>query len=309
MQEFGGIDLTALAPSIPARTFPATVPGRVVHIDADFLAYMVSYEKEGTQISLSDMQHNASTAIETMRKLAAAQSVHLHLTPSLSTKGDRYALAIQKEYQGNRKDKPKPAKLHIVRQWLGSAFPATLHMQCEADDGMSSAQYAAIGKGDGNLSVICSKDKDLNMVPGLHMVWESGEIHEEYAFGEITINEKNKIAGYGHKFFWAQLLMGDSADNIQGLPKFCSPHLSKPKSIGPALTYSLLTGIKSNKEAFEYVRACYQRTGNELGFKHWQTGESVPWQKVLVSEMQLLWMRRDAHNKDCVLQWLKEIMA
>ena len=163
-----GIDLGGLTPHMSAQSFPETVKGRVVQIDADFLAYQVSYEREGEVTSLSDMQHNCSIAVEKFRSLAAAERVHLHLTPGTSDKGSRYDIAIQKEYQGNRKDKPKPRYLHIMRDWMGKNFPATLHQFCEADDGMSSEQYAAIARGEANLSIIASKDKDLDMVPGLH---------------------------------------------------------------------------------------------------------------------------------------------
>lgn len=323
-----GIDLSALAPQMPARNFPAQVAGRTVHIDADFLAYQSSYEKTGEDKSLADMQHNCATAIETMRKLAAAQYVHLHLTPSSSNKGKRFDLAIQKEYQGNRQDKPKPRYLHMMREWMHQKYPATMHQFCEADDGMSSAQYAAGAKNDWYLSVICSKDKDLNMVPGLHLDWDTGDlvgttIPDEangdldtattaYQFGEIHLDDTKstkKIKGYGHKFFWSQMFTGDTADNVQGLPVLCGPQLSKPKKVGPVIAYSLLCGIQSNREAFEYVKLQYERTGQEVGFTHWQTGEAVSWQRVFVSEAQLLWMRRNPHDENDVLQWFKQVLA
>jgi DNA polymerase-1 len=314
-----GVDLSALTPHMPPQNFPAEVPGRVCHIDADFLAYMVSYEKPDQIIELDDMQYNCKVAVEKIRKLAAASTVHLHLTPGTSDKGDRYNIAIQKEYQGNRKDKPKPAKLHIMRDWMGKHFPATLHIKCEADDGMSSAQYASIAKGETQLSVICSKDKDLLMVPGLHVDWDDGtieqatdEVGQPNDFGYIYMSEQTsspKIKGYGHKFFWSQMLTGDTADNIQGLPLLCSKNLSKPKKVGPVMADFLLTGVNNNKQAFELVKSLFEETGKAVGFKHWQTGESVAWQKVFISEMQLLWMRREKHDAQCVLKWLKEITA
>lgn len=311
MEMFNGVDLSALTPQMPARVFPAEVSGRVVHIDADFLAYMVSYEKPNTQIELKDMQHNAQVAIEKMRRMAGAQGVMLHLTPSLSTKGGRIWQGIQREYQGNRKDKEKPEKLSVIRTWLASAFPAQSHLECEADDGMSSEQYAAIANGARDLSVICSKDKDLNMVPGLHMDWDTGEIVDSGTdFGEIHLVEQGsskKLKGYGQKFFWAQMLMGDTADNVQGLPFLWTSTMSKPKKVGPAITYSLLCDINNSKEAFTYIKSLYEAAAQYAPFKHWQSGEEVPWQSVFLSEMKMLWMRREKHNENCVLTWLKEV--
>ncbi|QIG73130.1 putative 5'-3' exonuclease protein [Rhizobium phage RHph_N37] len=313
-----GIDLSALTPQMKAENFPETVPGRVVHIDADFLAYMVSYEREGQQIALDDMYHNTKVAVEKMRRMAAAQFVHLHLTPSTSTKGGRNELAIQKEYQGNRQDKPKPAKLHIMRDWMGRNFPSTLHQLCEADDGMSSMQYAALAAGTGNLSIICTKDKDLNMVPGLHLDWDTGELGQAEdeighasSYGTIWLDHAKsakKIKGYGQKFFWAQMLMGDTADNIAGLLKHCSPHLSKPKSIGPVHADYLLMDARNNREAFALVKGLYEAYGRDIGFVNYRDGTSVPWQNVFMSEAKLLWMRREPHNPDCVLNFFKEVL-
>lgn len=311
-----GIDLSALTPHMPAENFPDTVPGRTVHIDADFLAYMVSYEKVGTMIKLEEMQHNCEVAVEKIRRMAGAQFAHLHLTPGTSTKGDRPALAIQKEYQANRKDKPKPDKLHIMRDWMARHFPSTMNQFAEADDSMSAAQWASVKAGTGNLSVICSKDKDLNMVPGLHLDWDTGrisrpenELGHENTYGSIWLVEKSstKLVGMGTKFLWAQMLMGDTADNIQGLPLIHHKELSKPKKVGPVMAEYLLINVNNDKDAFERVKSFYEAHGHAVGFKHWKTGESVPWQRVFVSELQLLWMRRDPQDANCVLKWIKEI--
>ena len=160
-----GIDLSTVPEVHTGLKFPDTVPGRVVHIDADFLAYHVSYERKGETVEFPAMQHNAKVQVEKFRKFAGAESVHLHLTPSSSTKGGRPGLAIQKEYQSSRKE-DKPEKLHIVREWMGKHFPATLWQTAEADDGMAQAAWAAWNAGTPEKCVILSKDKDLRMVPG-----------------------------------------------------------------------------------------------------------------------------------------------
>lgn len=309
-----GVDLSALTEDrLKPEVFPDIVPGRTLHIDADFLAYHTSYvrpDEEATK-TLEDMKNNCEVIVERFRRKAGAQHVHLHLTPGTSNKGNRYKIAIQKEYQGNRKDKPKPAMLHVMRQWMPTKWQGTLYQHCEADDGMSSAQYYAKSLGSSHLSVILSKDKDLKMVPGWHMDWDSFELKETNGdFGEIwldTSKTQTKCVGLGQKFFWAQMLMGDSADNIQGLPFVCGPHVTKPKKVGPTTAHFMLSDIGSNKDAFAYVRMHYNQTGNELGFRHWQTGETVPWQAVMISEMQLLWMRRDNTDEKDVLKWLQTL--
>lgn len=344
-----GIDLDGLAHEAPAKIeIPEMVPGRVCHIDADFLAYQVSYERvDEPPKSMEEMKENAIAAATTLKDLAGAEFLHLHLTPATSDKGKRYDLAIQKEYQGNRIDKPKPRLLHIMRDWMGRHFPATLHQTCEADDGMSSMQYEAIAAGKGHLSIIASKDKDLRMVPGNHLDWDTGVVtgtaptRNEY--GTVWVNEKGKIKGYGQVQFWAQMLTGDTADHIQGLPKCAgymlnlvkptaetrkanaiidsdAPEAKKEKAratlrsrpaglCGPKLAMEILQRCGSNREAFEVIKLLYKDYGEEFGYVHWKTGLPVEWQKVFVSEAQLLWMRRDKSNPMDVAAWFKEILS
>ena len=350
--EINGIDLDGLGAHLDnAITFPTPVAGRVVHIDADFLAYQCSADGKNEK-TFDDMMHNAGIAVDTLRSLSAAERVHLHLTPKGSTKGGRYEIAIQREYQGNRKDKEKPRYLDLMRDHLATAYPASMHMQCEADDGMSGAQYAAISSGSHELSIIASKDKDLRMVPGFQLDWDTGQIHHTNPndpFGYIEVSERRsksgivtkKIVGYGQKMFWAQMLMGDTADNIAGLPKICGPVLNKveptaktqklaaialgpdgpkktaalkelaerSKPCGPVLAHKLLDPLKNNKQCFHAVKALYQVYGETIGFQHWKSGDPVPWQHVFVSEAKLLWMRKHGENPNCVINWFKEIQA
>jgi hypothetical protein len=354
--QINGIDLSVLdglAHDADTVEYPAQVAGRTVHIDGDFLAYQVTAESADgtTDKTYEDMQHNAEVAVEHLRGLAAAEAVYLHLTPSTSNKGDRYNLAIIKEYQGNRVDKPKPRYLGIMREWLVKRYPGTLHQFCEADDGMSSAQYAAIARGDRNLSIIASKDKDLNMVPGLHVDWTNGQITDtwngENDFGEVKLVDTNsgkKLKGYGHKFFWAQMLIGDTADNISGLPAVpgyvmnaikptqaitkakailedeAAPAAKKEKAqkvlderpdgpCGPATAALILDVLDNQRTAYHTVKNMYRRYGESVGFKHHKTGEDVPWGKAFASEGQLLWMRKQAHDPNCVLNYWRQCAA
>ncbi|QWY83420.1 putative 5'-3' exonuclease protein [Rhizobium phage RHph_X3_9] len=350
--DLDGLDLEGLAHEADKIEFPPMVKGRTVHIDADFLAYQVSAEKEDDPKTYEDMQHNAEVAVETLRGLAAAEYVHMHLTPSTSNKGGRYDLALQRPYQGNREDKPKPRMLNIMRQWLADRYPGTLHQFCEADDGMAAAQYAAIRDGRYDLSIIASKDKDLSMVPGWHLEWDTGNIIEAEDFGRVWIVEKKsalgqitkKLKGYGRKWFWAQMLIGDTADHIQGLPKVpgavmnrIQPTLPitaafktlqdekatdkqrekatkilnerKPMACGPATAIKLLDMMGDHKQAFAAVKGLYEMYGAEVGFVNYRDGSPVAWQQAFLSEAQLLWMRRDALNPNCVVNYWQEIHA
>lgn len=342
MTVINGIDLDGLGSMVEEVAYPDEVPGRTVHIDADFLAYQCSYEREGEDKSLEDMLHNVDVATEHLRRLAAAERAIMHLTPNGSNKGGRYDIALQKEYQGNRKDEEKkPRYLHVIREFMHKDRGALMHMDCEADDGMSIAQYKAIASGNAHLSIIASKDKDLGMVPGLHLEWDTGSIVNADTFGSIWIDEKGKLRGLGQKFFWAQMLMGDTADNIQGLPKVPASVMNKisptkavtaaletlrdpsaspakrekaqatlldrkPGACGPATAFKILENINDHRSAFSVVKALYEQCSKIHTFLDYRTGKPVKWQDVFKSEAMLLWMRRDNDNDD-VFNWMREV--
>lgn len=223
-----GVSAGELADHSQAPKYPKPVQGRVVHIDADFMAYQVSAESKEEldptndvpRKSLEDMQHNAMAAAEHIMRLAGATSYVCHVTPSGSNKGGRDDQAIQQEYQANRKDRSnKPEHLDTIRAYIARELNGVAHLDQEADDGMAQAAYTAE---DSNLVVIASKDKDLLMCPGLHLMMDTGQIvSPKDSFGYIKIDDSKsskKVVGLGTKFFWAQVLMGDTADNIKGVP-------------------------------------------------------------------------------------------
>lgn len=312
MQDFG-LDTSKLVHESTNTFKPLPkVLGRVLQIDADFLAYQVSYDKE---LSLSEMYDKCDSISERLRLLAGAEKVKLHLTPTGSTKGNRSNIALIKEYQANRENKVRPEELNTVRQWMYEQRSAVMHMTCEADDGMAIEQYKAIKDGTPELCIIASRDKDLRMVPGLQVDWITGEITDTGSdpFGWVKLIEQDnksktkKIIGRGWKFFWCQLLMGDTADNIAGLPKVCiKPYApGKPKPCGPVLAHDIIGPVKSNKEAFKIVSDLFKAYATTSGFQNYRDNSPVSAGKALASEAKLLWLRRSEDEND-VLYWMQE---
>lgn len=330
-----GTDLSSIKGHAEVQQdYPATVPGRVLHIDGDFLAYQVSADDEK---SIEDMMHNYDVAVENLRLLSGAEKVVPHLTASDGNKGNRFNIAIQREYQGNRKNKERPKHLAFIKEWMEKDRGAVSHFDQEADDGLAQANVAAVLAGTPELSVLVSKDKDLQMVPGFHLDWEHGELEEVSGFGHIELDRSKsspKIVGKGYIYFFCQMLTGDSADNIQGLPTLPGSVLNavkptaetlkaldvlksdasagkkakaqavldsrKPGPCGPVVAYEVMSRVKDCKTAFELIKRLYKKHGETVGFKHWETGKDVPWNEVLVSEAKLLWMRHTKNENDVV---------
>ena len=311
-----------LVPQVEHVDYPPAVPGRVAHIDADFLAYQVSAETRDEldgikpRKSLEQMQHNAREAAEHLMRSAGATSYVCHITPSGSDKGGRAAQAVQQQYQASRKERERPEFLDAIRAYIVAEMHGIAHLDQEADDGMAQANYNARGPGgewaESNLSIIVSRDKDLRMVPGLHYDFDTNSIFcVGDAFGSVWLDDSKKatkLRGWGTAFFWAQCLMGDTADCIKGIPKIVDD-FGKLKPCGPVAAWKLLNGVHNDREAFAVVKQEFVKLG-EAGyeFKHWQTGEVVTPTQALLGDMRLLWMRRDK-NPDDVIVWLKEKLA
>ena len=299
------LDTLKLDSQLPTE-FPVrdVVPGRVVHIDADFIAYITTTTPDAT---IEQMREGCDFLINRMKRAAGAEHVALHLTASGSTKGNRYNIALLKQYQANRVGKETPEFLNAIKEFMVTQRGAIAHSEMEADDSICIAQYDAIRAGNKDLSVIATRDKDLTMIPGLHVNWDTGEISDittDFGYIELDRSKKAaKIKGRGFSYFWAQMLTGDSADNISGLPKMIVD--GKPKPVGPVAAYALLEGAKTNIDAYRIVATAYKRYGEAVGFKNYRDGSDVTWQQAFYSEAKLLWMRRSPSEND-VIDWLRE---
>lgn len=239
-----------------------TVKGRVLSIDADMLAYQCGGNED---TSVGESRNHALDLIVSMAHTVGADKVILHLTADGSDKGMRYAIAQTRPYQGNRKDKKRPKNLAYLRNWMASGasgYTVKNWHDREADDGMA---YLASVLPD---HWIATKDKDLRMVPGGHLNWDTRQmIYLEP--GQFELRAWDKVFGY--KWFWLQMLQGDTADNIPNVVRL----------FGPAKALKLLDGAEDNLDAFTRVADCYQQHAGDA------------WADRFAESAALLWMRRD----------------
>jgi 5'-3' exonuclease len=98
-------------------------------------------------------------------------------------------------YKQNR-TQPKPKHYQALKDFLLEKYECKQEVGQEADDGMGIAQTED--------TVICSIDKDMMQVPGHHFNFVKWTKHF------ITEEE-------GTLFFYKQLLIGDTVDNIKGV--------------------------------------------------------------------------------------------
>lgn len=320
---------------------PAQIPGRVLHVDADIMAYELSYKNlymTNERARHKKIGFDATEYIETLKYLAGAEFVVCHTTPSKSTKGGRFHQARLKVYQGNRKDKVKPVDVEWTRTYLAhpphGKWTGIEHFEQEADDGMAQALYEAHLKGEPHLCILTSYDKDLRMIQGLHMDWKTHDIKYVEERGQL-FEDGNKIKGEGLIWFFYQMLIGDTADNISGLPRLSTSFQQqfitfnnkavKPKLCGPKTAFKLLKDIKTVEDLFIFTAQAYKHYGKEIGFKSYdifneegefvEDGKPITSKEAFLSEAYLLWMRQTEMNNDFnrfiykrgLVQYFKEI--
>lgn len=137
----------------------------------------------------------------------------------------RYKVAKTHPYKGNRKDKEKPKHYPMLRQYMIDKWDGKLTKDMEADDGMGLAQTKT--------TIICTIDKDLDMIPGWHYNWNHYSIYH--------VSKDQAV-----KHFWTQMLTGDNTDNIKGIYR-----------LGPKKAYKLFEGSTEELSLYSVVIGQY----------------------------------------------------
>lgn len=254
-----GVDLN----SLPSQ-FDNAVQGRTLILDGDGPCYVVAATVKRMDTAI---RHYQQRVLEAMF-LAGATDCRIHLTARDSDKNGRGRVKAVKPYQGQRKGKSKPALLEPLREamadnanWLPE-MRVFLHRELEADDGMMQDAYVLRENG-----VIRSDDKDLRMTPYLYYEQDRGEVKgcqpEGFVTAKITDSGTFKCLGQGPMFFWAQMLMGDSADNVKGILKYDG------KLCGPALAYELLKDVSTVNDAANLVIDGYRKINQNVIAEGW----------------------------------------
>lgn len=265
------------APHSAVKEVPTVVLGRCLLVDGDYLNY---YAAGNDECCPGRARQNAIEKIEALRVLTGSERVVVHLTSSDSNKGFRYSCATVKPYQGQRNTSRKPKNWRSLREWFteysGNQFKTVTWTDREADDGM--AYHSQVLGPD--LAAIATADKDMRMFSGVHIDWKTYDV-TFVPSGCFSLVGSNGYL-YGHKWFWQQLLQGDTADNIPGLPKYRKPN-GKYGLLGEKTAAKFLSGATDNKEAFEVVSGLYR------GYY----GPGFEWSDRMAEQCTLLWMRTD----------------
>jgi DNA polymerase-1 len=185
-------------------------PKRIAVLDADIFVYKVAAAAQRTVmfdeycISIGDKSEAIvalSNWLHFIQKKLNADDVILCFTGK-----DNYRKEIWPEYKTHRVT-PKPPLMGELIEWCEQSYDCIKEDRLEADDVVAdhmSMTYA--GASDGIQFIGVSEDKDLLGVPGwLYNPAKDGIAHE--------VSLEDAI-----KFFYTQVLTGDSADGYKGVP-------------------------------------------------------------------------------------------
>lgn len=272
----------AAAPQAASTSEP--VAGRVLGVDGDGLCYYCA-GKDGTEAGVA--RRHVLDKIATAKAACGATIVKVYLTGRASHKGGRYAVARVKPYQGQRDGGNRPENWEFLREFLetytGPDFEVEIVNDREADDCFARDANRYFDY------VIYTQDKDMRMIYAKHLDWVSHVLYvvDPEQFG-VTYNEKL----YGGRWFWSQMLHGDTADHIPGLPFYTDgsvvktgPKKGQVKEIrcGEAAesVRSLLPIILSHTNACTHIRPLYESCYGDR------------WLVEMLEQGILLWMRPD----------------
>lgn len=205
----------------------------VANIDADVIVYNVGFQTEG--LEFEDARIRTDLFINTILEETGATHFKLFLSDS---KDNNFRFKVCSEYKANR-TQPKPKWYEQIKEYLISEHGAKIAYGMEADD--------ALGINQSDDTILCSIDKDLDQIPGKHYkwaIWRNGSI--------ITPSSSYEVTEYnGRSFLWQQMLIGDTSDNIKGIPM-----------IGKVKAERLLEGLPL-EDMEDIVKTKYKETYND----------------------------------------------
>ena len=194
---------------------------------------------------LSHALHLVKNCLNLIQSRTGCSEMRIFLTGSANF---RDKIATIRPYKGNRPDR-KPYWYKEIRDYLIEVRGAEVVNGIEADDALGIFS-------EGNKTVICTIDKDLDMIEGLHFNYQKDEMYD--------VSPENALRN-----FYMQLLTGDVTDNIQGVP-----------GVGKKTARALLKHCTDEEDMYWTCLKEYCRT-HEKAFE------------ALLENARLLWMLRE----------------
>ncbi len=185
----------------------------------------------------------------------------------------RYKMATLLPYKGHREGAPRD-NVDLLKDMLHDDLGGIWCSGREADDALATHQWSDISEVGSNLgwdddilreytgTVIATRDKDLETVPGWHFKWwlrGGKDRNKEVVPEERRLVEKGEVYWVtwieALRNFYAQCLTGDTSDNIPGL-----------YNVGPKSTWlNQLKEIDKEQDMYDHVLDKYTKYYRSYG--------------------------------------------
>lgn len=229
------------------------------------------------------VQERVDQMIERIMEATDADAFELFLSGKTNYRND---IAVTNPYKGQRK-KEKPYHWSTVGEILVADYDAYTVHGAEADDAIS-----IFARQDPENTIVASRDKDLRIIPCYHYAWRCGDsqpeipVHRVSTLGEMRAvpypSGGYKLVGNGLKFFYGQVLVGDSVDNYKGCP-----------NVGPVAAVKLLDHCTTEIELYAQTLSAYvHKLGNEAGFNLLLENARLAW---LLDDGEVTYHANDIH--------------
>lgn len=220
---------------------------QVFAVDGDTLAYR-------TAAVCEDHFEGAAYSIlaSTLREIATETGVTKFRLYISGKSNFRYDIAKTKPYKGNRATMVRPRYLEACKNHLCEKYGAIVVDGYEADDAIAT-DMTLTG------AYHCGVDKDILQIAGKHYNY----VKKEW----ITISEEEATLR-----LYRQILMGDTSDNIPGLPR-----------VGEKIAHDT---IQDASTALQDAMAKYEEVVS-------LRMPGVNWLEYMAEQMELVRMRRD----------------
>ena len=227
-------------------------------IDGDILLYEVGFASNDDPVEFAC--HSLRQRVQGVMDGCECKQAQLFLTGKTNFRNE-----LTDTYKANRADADKPVHIDALRDYAINTLHAIVAENEEADDLLG---IHAVRDGWG----IATLDKDLDGVPGWHYVWK-GKREGLYYVDQVQAD----------RFFYTQMLTGDSTDNIPGLFKMVGVKaLAKTKAPIQEMTDPV--------EMYQYVRSVYADGYDNVGMCLDEKEEVLTNWLTMIGG--LLWIRR-----------------
>lgn len=194
-------------------------------------------------------------------------------------------------YKVQRQNNLKPLAIDDITDYLVKKYNIIPCYDLEADDWI-------VIEGQKPNTVVVTHDKD---GLGTHcFVWNPQKpelgVRDCRGFGAIWLDSKKELRGYGRKWFYAQVALGDSVDN------FFANSATEAKW-GDASAYKALEHAKNDRECLQALVGVYKHLyPSPKRIRGWRDEVfEIDWLYVMQENWTMAHMKRTEHEKEIVV--------